>query len=267
MATAEEAQLAVPENIPYPVLMPEGDEESPLAALLGTSDSIDRDLMPGTDFPTGGSTYWNFKDGSQPMELINGVIIHQHKRRGFWEPDQETGARPACISVDGERGYCRDHEIRERYGITNDCDTCPMAQYGTAVNDRGEVTGGQACSLRLDLYVITREHHIPLLVSLPSTSYKAMMRFLIGQATVGHGHWSYEVDLGLKTEKNRQNDPYSVVEPSIAGRLPGPLLGLVKSARNYWRGVVMRQGEAEIMAMATEYAESMMPNRNDEPFE
>ena len=260
MADKNETALINPQDIPYPALRPMGsedEEESPLASLLGENDIIEREMMPQTEFPTGGTPYWNFKDGSQPVPEITGVIVNQHDRRAFFEPGSDSGERPLCISVDGENGFPRSPEIVEKYGLTSKCADCAMAQFGTAVDKKsGELTGGQACTLRKDLYVATEQHYIPLLVSFPSTSWRVVKKFLVMQAALGRHFWSFKTSFTLETTKNKSGDDYAVGKASFAEMLSGPTLVAAKQARETWRSIIRSNNEAEAAQMLAEYAQN-----------
>lgn len=272
MADKNETALINPEDIPFPVLrgMDDSEEESPLAAILGENDMIEREMMPQTEFPTGGTPYWNFKDGSQPVPELSGVMVHQHDRRTFFEPGTDTGSdRPLCISVDGVKGFPRSPEIAERYGITMDCTTCAMAQFGTAVDRKsGELTGGQACTLRKDVYLATEQHFIPLLVSFPSTSWRALKKFLVMQGALGRHFWSFRASFTLETGKNKGGDEYAIGKPAFVEMLSGPMLEAAKAARETWRSLIRRQNEAEVEQMIAEYQQNAeAAAAGDEPFE
>ena len=268
MADKTETALVNPQDIPFPALRgmddDDGQEESPLASLLGASDTIEREMMPQTKFPTGGTPYWNFEDGSQPVPEVGGVIVHQHDRRTFFAPGSDSGERPLCISVDGETGYARSPEVVEKYGITSDCTTCPMAQFGTAVNKSGELTGGQACTLRKDTYVATSQHYIPLLVSFPSTSWRVVKKFLVGQAALGRHFWTYEASFTLESSKNKSGDEYAIAKPAFVKALSGVTLEAAKNARETWRTIIRRQNEDEVAQMLAEYNQNAA---GDEAFE
>ena len=272
MADKNETALINPQDIPYPALRPMGSddgEESPLAALLGENGTIEREFMPQTKFPTGGTPYWNFEDGSQPIPEVSGVVVYQHDRRTLFPPGSESGERPICISVDGEKGFPISPEVVERYGITMDCTTCAMAQFGTAVDKKsGELTGGQACTLRKDIYLATEQHYIPLLVSFPSTSWRIVKKFLVGQASVGRWFYEFKSSFTLETGKNKGGDEYAIGKPAFVEMLEGSTLAAAQAAHEIWRRIVSQQNEDEVKKMLAEYAQNAEAAADGEkPFE
>lgn len=166
-------------------LVPLGDE-SPFALLrMAPNDAHDllRDALGGESLkisdldrvkvPSGGGTTWELPtlDGEKAVKEIEGVIIHRATRRAYWEyamedrPDDDDG-RPQCSSSDGELG------VGEPGGA---CATCPYNEF------ESDIKGGpgKACKEMRQLFVLTPDDILPLVVTIPPASLANVKAYLL----------------------------------------------------------------------------------------
>lgn len=170
---------------------------------------FDRIGMPG-----GGAVQWEIPSedgGVEHVSEIVGVIVGQGDRRVFWEKSIGEGDKgpPDCSSQDGIKGY---GTVADEYG--GDCARCPMAQFGSKANGRG-----QACSARKLIFILPEDKVLPTVVSLAPTSLKAMRQYLLRLASKLHPFYGVVTALGLETDKNSEGVKYSKVAPRVLGFL------------------------------------------------
>jgi hypothetical protein len=172
-------------------LVPYG-EESPFALLRMNpveakdllSDALGGAALSIADLdrikvPSGGGTSWEVPslDGETATKTIEGVIIHRATRRAYWpfamedRPDDHDGT-PDCQSNDGEFG------IGEPGGA---CGRCPLNEFGSDLKGGP----GKACKETRQLFVLTKDDLLPLVVVIPPASlanFKSYsLRLLRGQ--------------------------------------------------------------------------------------
>lgn len=166
-------------------LVPNGDQ-SPFALLrMNPTDAQEllRDALGGESLsirdldrvkvPSGGGTTWELPtlDGETAVKEIEGVIIHRATRRAYWEyamedrPDGDDG-RPQCSSDDGELG------LGDPGGS---CATCPYNEF------ESDIKGGpgKACKEMRQLFVLTKDDILPLVVTVPPASLANVKAYLL----------------------------------------------------------------------------------------
>lgn len=211
----EPKELALVRN--YMVLgMEQAELKSLLRENLGNAQITALDL-PRLKVPAGGETFWSVPTlkGKKAQEEVEGVIVYVKSPRRFWKERYGSGgsnnAPPDCISEDGEIGFGDNTEGIGRH----DCDTCPMSQWGTAVDAKGNPTRGQACQDRRVLFLLTETGVLPYAVDLPPTSGQAVKTYLVGLLNAGLRYMHVTTKLRLETDRNDTGTAYSrvVLEP------------------------------------------------------
>lgn len=112
----------------------------------------------------------------QPHDELRGVVIFKQRIRGHWKRRGEKV--PTCSSLDGIVGTWNDKETApppcfkaDAHGIYRcNCKTCPLAQWGTATDEAGHATAGQACKSMRRIYLTETGAEYPTLLTLPPTS-------------------------------------------------------------------------------------------------
>jgi len=173
--------------------------------------------------PTGGGKTWVVPtlDGEQDVREISGVIVAWRDARAFWETPFASsggGVPPDCSSQDSVIGF-------GMYGVGSElhpdgkCSTCPMAQWGSKVNERGEETRGQACkSMRL-LFLLQPDALLPVAMFMPPTSVTPLRKYFMRLSTQGVPYYGVVTGLSLGLTKSGDGIEYSQVEARMIDRL------------------------------------------------
>ena len=176
--------------------------------------------------PAGGGTVWSIPglEGNVNSEIVSGVIIYYKDPRAYWRESFDEsggGTPPDCSSATGDFG------IGDPGGA---CARCPLAAFGTA--RKGEKEGrGQACKQMRQLFMLTADSIIPLVVTAPPTSLKAIKNFMLRLAGKSLPYYAVTVELRLTGTKNKDGIKYSQIEPRVTGRLSEMQLKMVQEYR------------------------------------
>ena len=167
-----------------------------LAENVEDADIGERDL-PRAKIPAGGMTVFE-RGNDAPKELV-GVIVCKGQRRVYWEEKYGQGESgpPDCYSLDGKRGI---GSIAEQHG--GNCKTCPMAQFGTATDDKGQPGKGQACAQRQALYIMLPEEILPTVLSLPPTSVQAFKHYMVALTSKQRPFYAVVTKITLVKDRN-----------------------------------------------------------------
>lgn len=178
-----------------------------LAENMGGEALSMQDLLK-VKVPSAGSTTWEIPVGDNEMEpsrFIEGVIIAQIPHRIYFQ-ENTTGEKnpPACTSEDGVTGYGTPG---------GSCKNCAFAKFGS----KGR---GQACSARMNLYIMRDEDFLPIVIDLPPSSLTTLKKYMTQLATLSRKpFYAVRTKLTLKRLENPGGKAYSVVQFSMAGKL------------------------------------------------
>jgi len=154
--------------------------------------------------PTGGGKFWATPDGMNPVAEIEGVIILRQRIRAYWAEKFGAGGKaPSCSSPDTKVGY-GDRGMGKEDGTVHDCGSCPWAQFGTAKNDAGEMTNGQACRVINRIFMLPNggDSILPTIISLAPTSDAAVRGHFVGRLGArGVKPWTETTKVGLSQEQ------------------------------------------------------------------
>lgn len=204
----------------------EGMDPELMAELQDQMDDLDPEGGINCRFikiPAGGKLAYEVQgedeDDVSYEKEINGVIIFTHRVNGFWpnafgasgNPEDKI---PACSSMDGKTGLWLDS------GELRTCENCPMNQFGSAADLKGEQAKGKACKNMRRLYLMLDGDPNIYLLTVPPTSIRDVNRQL--QKILGGGvpYTGLIVKLSLEKAKNAGGIEYSKVVISKAGLLP-----------------------------------------------
>lgn len=191
---------------------PPKEIEAIIAENLGGQEITEFDL-PRVKVPSGGGSVWEIPTltGIEPEKVLSGIVVHFKLTRAYWSPEADTGTPPTCRSNDGIVG------IGEPGGH---CKTCPLAEFGTAVDDSGQPAPGQACNAKEIWFMLRPGGFLPIVVALPATSLKAAKAYRVGTlGSAGMRLPSVVTDIGLVADKNAKGDNYSKAVPTVGGVL------------------------------------------------
>jgi hypothetical protein len=183
-----------------------------ISANLG-EEQLDIFTLDRVKVPAGGSTIWMVPgiDGEEPIKELVALIIGDFVTRSYWHSEYgstESGP-PDCYSVDGLTGIGTPG---------GNCNTCPLAQFGTAQGGRGK---GQACSKKRTMFILTENDILPKMLNIPPASLKEatkyLMRLLNGRLSKHHTLTKFT----LIKDKNAGGIDYAKVQfANVPGSIP-----------------------------------------------
>lgn len=152
------------EESPFALLRMDPQEARELLADALGGDSLSIADLDRIKVPSGGGTSWEVPtlDGDTAKKVIEGVVIHRATRRAYWpysmedRPDDSDGT-PDCQSNDGVQGFGDPG---------GPCNECPMNEFGSDIKGGP----GKACKETRQLFVLTPDDLLPLVVTVPPAS-------------------------------------------------------------------------------------------------
>lgn len=182
---------------------------------------------------SGGILSFVFPDksnGKQDLrDEFDAVVLFSHECGAFWPSKKTDNNPPSCSSLDGKVGF---GDIGDGRGqCQRDCASCPMNQYGTAVDQAGQQTRGKACKNMRRLYVMTEDETIaPKVLTLPPTSLGCFTPDWRAKNIVLAGLRSHATLIHFEVEgKNVNGQEIGIAKCSVAGQV-GPEVGAVLKA-------------------------------------
>lgn len=184
--------------------MEAGDAQELIKDALGGDALAFKDL-DRIKVPSGGGTNWEIPslEGDTASKEIEGVILHRATRRSYWpyameeRPDDDDG-RPQCQSYDGEVG------VGDPGG---DCASCPLNEFGTDIKGGP----GKACKETRQLFVLTKDDLLPLVVVIPPGSLANVREYFLRLLRAQLAPNSVVTKIALTKEKNSRNTAFSKV--------------------------------------------------------
>ena len=174
--------------------------------------------------PSGGTLSWvrNGPEGEQMVKELVGVVMAQREGRLYWQSGIGAGpgggsSPPDCVSDDGATGFGSRWQ-GDTQGA-HACESCPLAQFGSARRPDGQPARGQACKQVKILFFLPPESILPVVVSLPPTSIQPVKRFFLG--LLGRMIRPHQVEVSLSLEKAQSKDGvgYARAVPKLVRRL------------------------------------------------
>ena len=155
---------------------------------------------------------------AEPMKEIDGVILFTHRLSAYWPGSFGSASNPedkipTCSSMDGKTG------LNTETGEVRSCDGCPYNEYGTAVDQQGNLSKGKACKNMRRLYILMDGDPNFYLLTVPPTSIRDVNKQLTKILTGGVPYTGLIVKLKLEKAKNANGVAYSKVAISKSGLL------------------------------------------------
>lgn len=163
--------------------------------------------VPGAGGMTWAIPHPNGEIGTR--ELV-GVILFGIDPRAYYkykpgdtvpESDVVEGANlPDCASDDGITGQATSVGVKRGMAAGPvACETCPLAQWGSAKGGAGK---GKACAERRDLFMLLPDRLLPIIVTAPSTSLQDVRAYMNGLMQFAKPIYSVETKLTLMRHEN-----------------------------------------------------------------
>lgn len=224
MAKKNENALAVADSFQL-VRRFEGLDPDLLAELqdeLGDLDQENGITCRKIKIPSGGGIAYEVQgeeDGDEePMKQIDAVVVFTHRANGFWPGAYGSGddqnKAPACSSMDGKTAIWTDT------GETRNCETCPMNQYGSGTDQKGNQSRGKACKNMRRLYLMMSGDPNLYLLTVPPTSIRDVNKQLAKIIAGGIPYTGLIISLTLEKAQNANGVAYSKVVVKKNGILP-----------------------------------------------
>jgi hypothetical protein len=150
---------------------------------------------------------------------VEGVIaVIQARQRAWWRTPLDEGgggSPPSCSSSNGIVGM-GDNTLQGSTEVEHDCATCPWGQWKSA-RKGGE---GKDCKEFARLFVFRPASRLPLIVTVPPTSLKAMQQYAMRLLDAGLEPFRVVTRLKLVKDKSGSGITYSKIAFEFAGALP-----------------------------------------------
>lgn len=158
--------------------------------------------------PSGGGTAWSVPglNGSTNQDSVIGVILSMSIRRGYWKGAEPDGSPPDCESSNGITG---------NGDPGGDCAACGHNQFNTSLKSDGSTGKGKRCRETRSVLFLREEDQLPIVVTVPPTSLKAMKRYIMKLPGVA----MHQAVTTLSLAKVEGNPPYSVIVPTYVGHV------------------------------------------------
>lgn len=174
---------------------------------IGAGERLSIDLLERAKMPTGGGQSWDVVN-SDPVRALEGVLVLRHPVRVMWKArfaDGGGGNPPDCFSMDNMLGTGDNGQP----GTVHECATCPLAEWGTAVDERGEQARGKACRQVTRVFLLQPGDVLPMLIPLPPSSYREALTYVVQQAGKARPYYGVITRMTLKQDKSGGGITYS----------------------------------------------------------
>jgi hypothetical protein len=189
------------------------DPAQVMAENIGAA-GIDPSKLDRVKIPAGGGQAWEIPtlDGKGDVaKELNVIIVAKADVRSYYDTKFSGGNEPpSCYSIDCVHG------VGNPGGL---CDDCAFSKFGTARDDEGNFTDGQACSQRLMMLCIKGDSTLPFVISAPPSSLKTIEPYFIRLAGQRLPFWAVVTNLSLQKQKSGSGIIYSQVQPEYVRTL------------------------------------------------
>lgn len=158
-------------------------------------------------WPSGGSLSFRLPtlDGSEDKKSLEGIMVFVTQSRSYWASKGVSKNPPDCSSVDMKVGKARAEWEKRPVTWTGGCETCPLAEFGSAIGDDGKPGAGQACKARSVVFLLQPGDLLPTVLRIPPSSLKVFKQFRLGLTNRQLPYWRAVVSLSLKGATSRGN--------------------------------------------------------------
>lgn len=193
--------------------IPTREDLSIVTEAIGTGDKLSIDMLERAKMLAGGVTSFDVGNGDTERTL-EGILILRHPTRVFWQQrfaQTGGGTPPDCSSLDmqvgkGDRGLPGDTE-----DMLHECDKCPLADWGSAVNDAGENTNGKACRQVTRMFMLQPDKSLlPMLITLPPSSYKKALTYTVQLSGQRKRYYAVMTKMTVKKASAKQANGASI---------------------------------------------------------
>lgn len=178
--------------------------------------------FPRWKFPTSGATRFVMDiEGDDPPEEkeLRGIVVAKIPGRAYYEGKQITkGKPPLCASQDGVKPDIIPSPAPAANGATT-CAACPLGQWGSGTDEKGNPSRGQACKFRIRAFFIRDGLPIPEYISLPPTAAKPFSQYAIQLRQLRTPLIAVETVFGLTKATNSGGTEYQALTLKVGRKL------------------------------------------------
>ena len=203
----------------FRAITPSGDADDGLFGAAEVSENIGGGTISPSQLdrvkvPSGGGMAWEVPtlDGKgDVVKELDVIIVAARDVRSYYSEKYDGGNTPPdCYSLDCKTG------VGEPGG---DCSLCPFSQWGSAVDDKGNATDGQACSQRKMMLCIQKDSTLPFLINVPPSSLKTVGTYFLRLAGGGLPYWGVVTKLALQKAQSQSGITFSRIAPEYVRTL------------------------------------------------
>lgn len=188
--------VPVGEESPFAVLRMAPDEAQELLQDALGGDTLSFSDLDRIKVPSGGGQSWEIPSltGDVSARVLEGVIVHKEDRRAYWpytvedRPDDSDG-RPDCQSTDLIMG------IGSPGG---ECSSCPFNEFNSDIKGGP----GKACKETRQLFVLTKNDLLPIVLTVPPTSLRNVREYFVRLLRAQVSPLSVVTSIGLEKADN-----------------------------------------------------------------
>jgi hypothetical protein len=187
----------------YPALDPNNDRVKTIVANLAGENLTVADFNR-IKVPSSGATKWTIETaaGGEMTDVLEGVILHNTRRRAYWQHPNPSQTPPDCSSADMTTGTGNPGGA---------CIACPFNQFGSAHNGHGK-----ACKEVRLFFLLRKGQVLPDVVAVPPGSLKNVRKYL---TSLPVPFWDVVTQLTLEKASNADNVAYARIVAKMVGVL------------------------------------------------
>lgn len=174
---------------------------------------IQQSALDRIKVPTGGGTTWTIPgvQGEIESKHLDGVIVAWKEPRAYWK-DRYTGGKvpPDCKSDDSVIGVGKPG---------GECSLCRYAKFGSAVNEKGQPTDGQACKQVRLMAILQRDDLVPVLLAAPPSSLAELGKYFMRLSRSATPYYGVVTRFTLRKDRNKAGTEYSAIEATALEKL------------------------------------------------
>lgn len=176
--------------------------------------------FPVVRYPTSGSSFWEVPTAAgepEALKLLEGVVVFKQMVRVYYPFGQAVAKQPpTCASLDMVRPST---DIAEPQDGGKGCAACRWAQWGSARNQDGTPSRGQACKQRLRVFLLRPNEEIPTLLSLPPSSLKTFGQYALQLRQSKASLVAVTTVFGLADATSNNGTPFKSITLKVGRRL------------------------------------------------
>lgn len=165
-------------------------------------------------------------NGVDVVKDVSGVILFNKHSRSWWESRYDgSNDPPDCSAPDAKHATARPDvaipapQDESRGEDAYLCDGCAYAEWGSALREDGSPSRGQACKMTRQLFLLTPQRMLPMVLTLPPTSLKEAQSFFLNLADFDVDYRQVVVKITAEKKAGKGVPDFNVAKFEVAERL------------------------------------------------